>query len=111
MGTLKEKYWVNGNVFRLSTGKWRLVWGDKAIDKGGYISKYMFNDELVNTDSTIGEHVIEVYSPNLDATFLDDLFSIDVKRCIWKKYRYVFSKDEAKEYLGVPDNEEFIIIG
>lgn len=109
--TLKEKYWQTGNIFEFNTGKKRFVWNDGVIDLSGYSSKALFNDELVNTDSSIGEHVIRIYSPNVEACYFAELTTTKPERILWQKSDYIFSMKEIKEKLNIPDDEELIIIG
>lgn len=108
--TLKEQYWKNGNIFEISTGEKRIVWEDKLMDKRGYIPKRNFNDNLVNTGSPIGEYVIRVYSPNKQAGYFAELIKTKEDNLLWQKYKFIFSKDEAKENLGVPSDMDFIIV-
>lgn len=108
--TLKEEYWKDGNIFELSTGENRIVWGDALINNTGYIPKNLFNDELVNTDSAVGECVIRVYSPNLIATCFNNLCYTENSTLLWVKSKYIISHREIRVAFGVPDDEELIII-
>lgn len=109
--TPKDKYWINGNIFVLSTGVKRFVWNTRLIDKSGYIPKDNFNDELVNTDSTVGEEVILVYSPNSAATYFEDLLKTEDYRLLWQKYDVILTKEAVREKFGIAEDTEFIVIG
>lgn len=89
---VKEKYWKDGNIFRMSNGKCRMVWGDALIDRCGFIPKGFFTDDLVNKDSTVGECVVEVYKPNGNAKYFDDLLECDDERLLWRKCNNIFTK-------------------
>lgn len=108
--TLKEQYWQNGNIFELSTGEKRFVWNDSLMNNHGFIPKGFFNDNLLNTDSTVGECVIRVYSPNKRAGYFEDLLKIKPDNLLWQKSDYIFSMEEIKEKLNIPDDKELIII-
>lgn len=34
--TLKKQYWKDGNIFKMSTGELRMVWGNKLINQHGF---------------------------------------------------------------------------
>lgn len=108
---VKELYWKDGYIFKMSNGKCRMVWGDAAIDRGGFIPKDFFKDDLVNKDSIVGECVVEVYKPNGDAKYFDDLTKCDDERLLWRKCDNIFTKDELKRRLGIPDEEDLMIVG
>lgn len=108
--SLKEKYWQTGNIFEMSTGEKRVVWFDNLIDAGGFIPKALFNDNLVNTDSTIGEHVIRIYAPNTNSGYFKELTKTRGKNLLWRKSDYIFTEQEIKEKLRIPEEEELIII-
>lgn len=108
--TLKEKYWQTGNIFEMSTGEKRVVWFDNLIDAGGCIPKTLFNDNLVNTDSTIGEHVIRIYAPNTNSGYFKELTKTRGKNLLWRKSDFIFTEQEIKEKLRIPEEEELIII-
>lgn len=109
--TPKEKYWINGNIFVLRTGYKGFVWNKRLIDKSGYIPKDCFNDELVNTDSAIGEEVVLVYSPNAAATCFEDLLKTEDYRLLWQKYDKILTIEEVREKFMIAEGTEFIIIG
>lgn len=108
--TLKEKYWKTGNIFELSTGAKKVVWYDNLLDSNGCIYGKLFNDNLVNVDSTIKERVIRVYSPNETAgTFrelTDTKFSDGI---LWTRTDYVFTLEEIKKLLCIPYDKELVI--
>lgn len=108
---VKELYWKDGYIFKMSNGKCRMVWDDAAIDSHGYIPKGYFNDELVNTDSTVGECVVEVYKPNFGAEYFAELTECCDERLLWRKCDNIFTKEELKRRLGIPDGEDLIIVG
>lgn len=108
--SLKEKYWETGNIFEMSTGEKRVVWFDNLIDAGGFIPKALFNDNLVNTDSTIGEHVIRIYAPNTNSGYFKELTKTRGKKLLWSKSDFIFTEQEIKEKLRIPEEEELIII-
>ena len=111
MENVKEKYWKDGNIFKMSNGKCRLVWGDSAIDNNGFIPKGSFNDELVNMDSTVDECVVEVYRPNVNAKYFNELTECHDERLLWRKCDNIFTKEELKRRLGIPDEEDLMIVG
>lgn len=94
----------------MSTGDVRLVWHDKLINRLSFIPKSLFNINLINTDSTVGERVIRVYSPNAEAGYFDDLIKINDERLIWKVSDYIFTEDKVRSMLGISKDKEFILI-
>lgn len=108
---VKELYWKDGYIFKMSNGECRMVWGNKAISNKGFIPKRLFNEQLVNTNSTVGECVIEVYSPNRKAEYFEKLTECDDERLLWRKCDNIFTKEELKRRLGIPDEEDLMIVG
>ena len=110
MKTLKDKYWQIGNIFEFDDGHKRIVWYSGTINERGFIPKSFFNDNLVNTDSTVGEHVIRIYSPNTKAGYFKELLTTKDENLLWQKSEYIYTEQEVKEKLGIPENEKLIII-
>lgn len=110
MNTLKEKYWKTGNIFEFNTGCKRLVWNEAVIDNRGYIPKSFFNDELVNKDNIAGEYVIRIYYPNNQAQYFAELIEPKPEHLLWEKSKYIYTKSEIKEKLGIPEEENLIIL-
>lgn len=106
--TLKEQYWRGGTIFRMSTNEYRMVWGNKLIGKHGYIPEIRMNDDLYKSDSTIGEHVIEIYAPNTEAQYLDELIE-PITLPIWSRYDAVYTIDEIKSLIGLSEEENIFI--
>lgn len=109
MDTPKSLYWKNGYIFRFNTNKFRVVWNDNLIDGYGYIPKGLFNEELVNTDSTINEHVIEVYAPNYNAHYFEDLLKCKASDLLWSRYDRIVSREDVKKALRL-ETDNFIIL-
>lgn len=110
MTSIKEKFWQTGNIFEFNNGDKRLVWNEAAIDSHGYIPKRLFNDELVNTDSTVGECVIRIYSPNRRAEYFKELTKTYPENLLWEKSKYIYTEQDVREKLGIPNDADFIII-
>ena len=108
--TIKELYWYTGNIFEFNNGKKRLVWNGYLIDSEGFIPKCLFNDELVNTDSTVGENVIKIYSPNINAGCFQELIETKNSNLLWKKSEHIYTEQQIRYAMGIPDDEELIII-
>lgn len=108
--SLKEKYWHTGNILEFNTGKKKLIWNDHAIDNGGYLPKNLFNDNLVNTNSTVAECVIRIYGPNKNAYYFKDLTKTKQENLLWQMSDYIFTEKEVREKLGIPENEKFFIV-
>lgn len=108
--TIKERFWSNGNIFRLSTGELMMVWGDNLINRAGYMSKNLFDYQLRNMDSTIGEHVIAVFSPNKEANYFDKLIDTSNSTILWEKYDYLITEKDIREKFGIRDSESFLVI-
>lgn len=108
--TIKDQYWKTGNILQFNTGRLKVIWNDKAIDSRGYIPKGQFNDELINTDSCVGERVVRVFSPNKNAQYFDDLLNVENSTVLWEKSRYTYTEDNVKSMLGIPEDGELIII-
>lgn len=110
MINIKEKFWKTGNIFEFNNGRKRLVWNDSVIDASGCVPKFLFDDELNNTDSTVGECVIRIYSPNTKAGYFKELIKTKDENLLWQKSKYIFTEEEIKEKLGIPNAESLIII-
>ena len=108
--TIKERFWSNGNIFMLSTGKRMMVWGDNLINSAGYLNKSLFDSQLRNTDSTIGEHVIAIYSPNKEASHFSKLTDTSNSTLLWEKYDYLITEKDIREKFGIRDSESFLVI-
>lgn len=106
--TLKEQYWKDGFVFLFRDGDKRMVWGDRLIDMHGYIHTNNISDELENTDSTLGDCVVAIFTPSENVGYLKDF--LKGKDIVWRKSVYLMTKEEIKEQLGIPEEEELIII-
>lgn len=106
--TLKEQYWKDGTIFHMSTGDYRMVWGDKLIDAHGYIPGSKISDCLINTNSAINERVIEVYAPNRSAGWFEGLIK-PITLPIWSAYDKVYTMDEIKEKLGLSEDTTIFI--
>ena len=107
--TLLEKYWKDGNIFEFNTGHKRMVWGDRVIDRNGFIWKQSLSDDLVNQDNLKGEFVIKVYPPNMKALHLGSILDVNPNDPIWKKSEYIYTERELKEKLGIPEDQKLII--
>lgn len=107
--TLKEQYWRDGTIFRMSTNEYRMVWGNKLIGKHGYIPKICINDVLYNSNSLTGEHVIEVYAPNNNAKYFGELINPNGKP-IWSRYYAVYTIDEIKSLIGLSEEKNIFIL-
>lgn len=110
MKTLKERFWQIGNIFEFNNGRKKLVWNNSVIDSHGYIPKTFFNEDLVNIYSTVGEHVIRIYSPNIKAGYFKELLKTKEENLLWQKSEYIFTEEQVKEKLGIPIDHELIII-
>lgn len=108
--SLKEEFWKDGNIFRMSTGEYRMVCGNTLIDSRGFIPKYKINESLYCTDSTIDKCVIEVYPPRENVGYLGEFIMPD-KNPIWRKPSHIISMEDIKKKLGIPYNEELLIVG
>lgn len=107
--TLKEQYWKAGYIFQFREGEMRMVWGDKLIDKHGYIPFTQMSDELVNIDNVFRDRVVAIYPPNYNAVCIGD-FVRPTEAAVWKRSIYMMTKEEIKEKLGIPEEEELIVI-
>lgn len=107
--TLKEEFWKDGYIFRMSNNTYRMVWGDKLIDAHGYISANNMSDELWDKDSAMDEHVIEIYECNYNAGYFKELIK-PTTLPIWTRYDNVFTIDEIKEKLGIDKDKQIIIV-
>ena len=108
--TLKERYWYDGNVLRFNTGETRLIVGDSAIDSRGFVPESKFDEDLMVTDSTTGEHVVEIYKPNGKAKYLSQLLKCDKENLLWRRYRHVYTMSEIRTMLDIPAHEKIVII-
>lgn len=107
--TLKEQFWKNGYIFRMSTNRYKTVWGENLIDSHGYIPGRYISDDLYNRDSTINEHVVEVYTPNCNAGYFNEL-NTPMSEPIWRRYDYIYTINDLKRELNLSDNESIIVL-
>lgn len=107
--TLKEQYWKNGYIFRMSDNKFRMVWNQQLIDRHGFIPYSYMSDDLYDKDSIVDRHVIEVYEPNTQACYFEDLIR-PVTEPIWCRYDAIYTMDEIKENLGFTQDTEIFIL-
>lgn len=106
--TLKEQYWKDGYIFQFREGDWRMAWGDKLINKHGYIHINAMSADLHYIHSTLKDCVVAIYKPNDDVDCLQDF--VKGKELVWKKSEYMMTVEEIKEKLKIPDDEDLIII-
>lgn len=106
--TLKEEYWKDGYIFRMSNNTFRMVWNKQLIDSHGFIPSSFITDDLYNSDSLVGEHVIEVYEPNTRARYFKELIE-PVTKPIWSRYKAIYTMDEIKEILGFTNDTNIFI--
>lgn len=109
MQTLKERYWKDGYIFRMSNNTYRMVWNKQLIDSHGVIPSQFITDDLHDADSLVGAHVIEVYEPNTKACYFQDLIR-PVTEPIWSRYKAIYTMDEIKEILGFTQDTEIFIL-
>lgn len=107
--TLKEQFWKDGYIFRMSTNEYRMVWGEKLIDSNGFIPKILINDHLYYSSSTIDEHVIEIFSPNSGAGSLCDLIKPTTEP-IWSRYEKIYTMEELKNALGISKDMRIFVL-
>lgn len=100
----------------MSDGSYRMVWYNQLINSNGYIHKHCFTKDLFNADSALREHVIEVYAPNEEAGYFDELIRPSNELIepstepIWRRYDVIYTNDEAKNKIGIPKNQTLYII-
>lgn len=107
--TLKEQYWKDGYIFRMSNNTYRMVWNQQLIDRHGFIPYSYISEDLRNTDSIVGDHVIEVYAPNSQACYFEKLIQ-PVTEPIWSRYDAIYTMDEIKENLGFTKDTNIFIL-
>lgn len=107
---VKDLYWKDGNVFVMSDGSRRFVWGENAIDSHGSIPKKLFDDGLKVMYNTLGEHVIAVYAPYADAGYFDELAFVKKENLLWQKYNRTITEDDIREKFGLAEDETFIVV-
>lgn len=113
--TLKDKFFVNGNIFRFSNNTWYMVWYGKLINKHGYMPEKELSEDLRDTDCVYENVVVEVYAPNNYAGYLDELICpeprMDVQP-IWVRAGIsLVNISEIKEAFNIPMENKIFVIG